>query len=89
MMKLICEMEVRGEQRLVVLTTASTADHGELVKNRPGVGKPYWIFSTIPDGKVIACDFTDAPLVVEDASVNQYNIDQMPATPPLGLLTYE
>lgn len=88
MMKLICEMEVRGEQRLVVLTTANGADHGELVLNRPGVGKPYWIFNSIPDGKVVACDFTDAPLVVEDIATNNANIAAMPATPPAGLLTY-
>lgn len=80
-MKLVCEVTVNGEDRLLVFTTAPNANIGEYVKQRPGIGKPFYVWPALPAPNPKGCDFSSAPIVVADASVNQANIDAITATP--------
>jgi hypothetical protein len=85
--KLICSMMVNGADTLVSLTTA-TGVEAYMVKNTPGVGKPYWYWPTIPPGKVIAADFTNAPIATADVAANKAAIAAITAQPS-DVLTYE
>lgn len=67
--KLVCEQTVNGEQVLRNITTAAGVV-GTLVKTTPGVGKPFWYWPTLPAGKIIGADFTNAPIASEDAATN-------------------
>lgn len=81
--KLVCEIVVNGEARVSVLTTANNIDLGAFVKNiRPGVGKPFFVFNSIPAGTVVAADFTTAPIVSTDVAANNAAIADMLANPP-------
>lgn len=51
-------------------------------------GLPFWWFSTIPTGKVIGCDFTDAPVATTSASANNSLISAITVL-PADVLTYE
>lgn len=85
--KLICEKVINAEVTLLNATTAAGAT-ALLVKTTPGVGKPFWAWASIPPGKVIACDFTDAPIATNNTSSNQALIDAITAD-PADVLTYE
>lgn len=87
-MKLVCEMTINGQDVVKVLTTANTANQGSLVKIRPGVGKPFWMWNSIPAGTVIGADFTGAPVVSDDVAVNNANIQAITAN-PADVLIYE
>lgn len=87
-MKLICTVKKRGVDTFGVMVTADNTDHATFIKNIPGVGKPFWLFATLPDGNPSAADFTDAPLVDIDPAVNQATIDAMLANPPWDALVY-
>lgn len=85
--KLICEQTINGEQILRNITTAQGVV-GALVKTTPGVGKPFWYWDSIPAGKIIACDFTNAPIATNDTAANNglaAGITELPA----NVLTYE
>lgn len=87
--KLVCEININGEDVVKVLTTAPNLDLGAFVKNiRPGVGKPFWYWPTIPAGTVVSADFTDAPIVSESASANNAAISAITAD-PADVLIYE
>lgn len=92
MPKLICEKTINGVTAVRSFTTAS-GDQGPIIKQIVGVGNPYWIWSTIPTGKVIGADFTNAPVCSSDNSVNTANAAPTLATPPsvdpLDVLIYE
>lgn len=51
-------------------------------------GLPFWWFASIPIGKVIGCDFTDAPIATSSSITNNGLIDAITATPN-DVLTYE
>ncbi len=79
-MKVICTALVGGVERLVVLTTVANIDVGAfLINYRPGVGQPFYVWPSLPHNNPIACDFTSAPIVNADASVNNTAIDAMQA----------
>ena len=80
-LKVVCEVAINGVDTLKVFTTAAHTNIGEYVKLRPGIGKPVFVWDTIPAPNPTSCDFTDAPIVVADASVNQANIDAITADP--------
>ncbi len=85
--KLICEKVINGETTLLNATTAEGVV-GQLVKVTPGVGKPFWYWPSIPAGKVIAVDFTNAPIATNDAATNNAlaaAITELPGS----VLTYE
>jgi hypothetical protein len=87
MMKLVCEILIDGEMQTKVLTTATGIDNGAFVRVKPGVGKPFYMFNTLP-GPVLAADYEGAPIVSEDSAVNNAAIAAMLATPPLDKLTF-
>jgi hypothetical protein len=72
--KLVCEINVGGNDVAKALTTGSS-QVGTFVKTTPGIGKPFFYFNSIavPPGKSInniAVDFSTAPVVVDDAAAN-------------------
>lgn len=91
MPKLVCMKVINGVDALRVFTTVSGAQGG-IIKQIVGVGNPYWIWSSIPSGTVIAADFTSAPIADADVAVNNANAAPLLATPPsvdpLDVLTY-
>lgn len=81
-MKLVCEVNVRGQDVPSVITTAATADQGAFVKVRPGVGKPFWMWQTLRAGTLTSAVFDGAPLVSSDTAVNNAAIQAMLSNPP-------
>ena len=80
MAKIVCEIEINGEQVVkAVTTTPGTAKF--MLRTVPGPGKPFWCWNSIPAGQLIGADFTGAPLASADAEVNQTAIDAITATP--------
>lgn len=87
-MKLICMVKKRGVDTFATVVTAENTNHALFVKNAVGVGKPYFLFATLPDGNPDSANFADAPIVDIDTAVNQANIDAMLANPPWDALIY-
>lgn len=87
-MYLICIVKKRGVDIIGTILLAENVDLANAIKTNPGVGKPYFVFNSLPDGNPIGVDFADAPIVNLDASVNQTNIDNMLADPPWDALAY-
>lgn len=87
-MKLLCIVKKRGVDTFATFTTAEGADLAIHVNNVPGVGKPYLIFATLPDGDPVSADFSSAPIANIDTAVNQTSIDAMLANPPWAALNY-
>lgn len=85
--KLVCEINVNGTDVLKVVTTAPNANVGQLVKQVPGVGKPFWYWASIPAGAPAACDFTGAPIVSSDIAANNTAIAAITVLPE-DVLTY-
>lgn len=80
-MRLVCNITIGGVSSLRVVTTAN-GNQGLYVKSIAGVGNPFWIWPTVPNQKnVIAADFTNAPIVDNDPSVNNARIAAITATP--------
>jgi len=78
--KLICRVMYNGEEVLRSLTTIRAAVP-ILIKTTPGIGKPYWYWDSIPVGKIVAADFTDAPIANGDTAVNVAAMAAITATP--------
>lgn len=87
-MNLLCVVKKRGVDTFVTLLTAQNTDHASHIKNVPGVGKPYMIFASLPDGNPTSADFSNAPIVSNDVAANQAAIDAMLADPPWDALNY-
>lgn len=86
-MKLVCNKTLNGVTFLAIVTTAN-GNQGQYVKAIAGVGNPFWIWPSIPNqANVIACDFTNAPIVDTDPAVNNASIAAITAT-PADVLTY-
>lgn len=85
--KLVCEITLNGVDTLVALTTAPSVNLGSFVKIRPGVGKPFWYWDSIPSGTLAACDFSNAPVVSTDVAANNAAIAAIDVE-PLDVLTY-
>ena len=73
-MKLVCEIKIGGVDTLAALTTAPNLDIPAFLKVKPGVGKPYFVWNSIPYPNPSTCDFTNAPIVSSDVAVNAANI---------------
>lgn len=72
---------VGGVNKLQVFTTAS-GNQGQNVRIIVGVDKQFWIWDSIPNAhKVIAADFTDAPIVDANDTVNNASITAITVTP--------
>lgn len=89
-MYLICMGKKLGQDALLtfLLTDIGAANIATGVKTKPGAGKKYLVFDNLPDGNPVGVDFTDAPVVSADVSVNATNIADMLANPPWDALTY-
>lgn len=81
-MYIVCKIKKRGVDTLAFPLVAEGVNIAEHVKNVPGVGKPFFVVTGFPDGQPSAVDFSEAPIVNIDASVNQSAIDGMLASPP-------
>lgn len=81
MPRLVCEKTLGGVTAVRVFTTIN-GPQGSVIKTIVGVGNPYWIWNSIPPGKVIGADFTDAPIASSDISVNNTNAAPLLADPP-------
>jgi len=86
-MKVVYEKVLAGQLRLVTATTPA-GDQGAYVKALVGVGNPFWAWSTIPPGRVIGCDFNDAPICAETAAEINVQIDSITMN-PADVLTYQ
>lgn len=87
MAKLICSKLIQGEETLLNLTTVYGAVP-TLVKLTPGVGKPFWYWPSIPVGRLVACDFSNAPIATADSIVNKALMDAI-TIDPMSVLIYE
>jgi len=90
MAKVFFEKEVmrNGVMTLTLFNVTTPAgDQGTYVTSLCK-GLPFWWFSSIPSGKVIACDFTNAPVAANTASANNALIAGITET-PADVLTYE
>lgn len=85
-MKLICNKVINGETVLLNVTTP-IGNQAAYVKQIAGVGNPFWMWASIPSGKVIACDFTNAPIVDTDNTVTAARIAAITEV-PADVLTY-
>jgi hypothetical protein len=80
MAKLICGVVLNGEETLRSITTVAGAVP-TLVKTTPGIGKPFWYFASIPAGKVVGADMTNAPIADGDTAVNLASMNAITALP--------
>lgn len=87
MAKVICEEIVNGESVIRSYTTAA-GTAAAFVKVKPGPGKPFWCWPSVPVGTIIGCDFSAAPIATSTTSTNQALIDGI-STLPEDVLTYE
>lgn len=92
MPKLVCEKTIGGVTAVRVFTTVA-GPQGSTIKTMVGVGNPYWIWNSIPAGKVIGADFTDAPICSDSISMNNAAAAPLladpPAVNPADVLIYE
>jgi hypothetical protein len=82
-MKIVCN----SFNKVTVWTTFS-ADIPAAVKQIVGVGNPYWAWASIPAGKVIGADFTNAPICSSDLTQIASDIAAITALPN-DVLTYQ
>lgn len=73
---------------LANVTTPPTGNQGAYVASIVGAGNPFWAWASIPSGRVIAADFTDAPIASADPSENLLAISAI-TTNPEDVLTYQ
>lgn len=73
---------------LANVTTPSTGNQGAYIATIVGVGNPFWAWASIPSGRVIAADFTEAPLASADPSENLLAVAAITAN-PADVLTYQ
>ncbi len=89
-MQIICYKQIQGQTVLAKITTV-VADPGYLIRQLVGVGKPYWAWPSVPVGKVIGADFTNAPIasanIAENNAAYQNIINNGPT--PEDVLVYE
>lgn len=87
-MRLLCIAKKRGVDTFTNQLTAENTVHETFVKNMPGVGKPFLLFATLPDGPPAGANFENAPIVSSDTETNKANIDAMLENPPWDALIY-
>lgn len=86
-MRLLCEYPAG------VLRNAVTTNHvpsvASVVRNLPGVGKPFLIFASLP-GNPVMVDFSMYPqyIVSSDISANIDMINAMLDNPPIDAVTF-
>ena len=79
-MKVVYEKVLAGQLRLVTATTPA-GNQGAYVLALVGPGNPFWAWPTIPPGRVIGCDFNDAPICAATAEEVNIQIDSITVNP--------
>ena len=87
MPKLICEKTVNGVTAVRNITTP-VGNQGLYVASICDEGQPFYHWPTIPPGRVIGCDFTNAPLATKDPVQNNALIAGISVAPE-DVLIYE
>lgn len=87
-MKIVYALDGDPTIPVVGVTTPGT-DVASLVISMVGVGSPFYTFATIPFdfSNGIDADFTGAPIVDADSTVNATAIITMLETPPLSKIS--
>ena len=67
--RLVCSKIMNGEDTLLNISTVQGGAQ-LLVKLTPGIGKPFWYWPSIPVGRLVACDFSNAPIATGDTATN-------------------
>jgi hypothetical protein len=80
MSRLVCTKLANGVDTLLNISTVEVAAP-YLIKTTPGVGQPFWYWAAIPPGKVVACDFTNAPIATADPVMNKALMDAITMDP--------
>lgn len=80
MAKVICEKTINGVSRVVNATTPM-GNQGEYVISLVGPGNPFWLWPSIPSGRVIGASFEGAPICTDDPDQNNILIAQITAQP--------
>ena len=86
-MKVVYEKVLAGQLRLVTATTPA-GDQGAYVKALVGPGNRFWAWPNIPAGRVIGCDFNDAPVCADTAAEINVQIGSI-TVDPMTVLTYQ
>ena len=87
MSKVICE-DVLNNEHIIRSYTTVAGGAAAFVKIKPGVGKPFWCWPSVPPGTIIGADFTNAPVATDNTATNQSLIDAITAQPE-DVLVYE
>lgn len=87
-MYLICIGKKRGVDTLTFPLLAEGLNVAAHVKIQPGVGKPFFVVTSFPDGQPSGVDFASAPIVSIDETANQAAIDALLAAPPWDAFSY-
>lgn len=85
--KVVYEKVLAGQLRLVTATTPA-GDQGAYVKALVGPGNKFWAWPVIPAGKIIGCNFDDAPTCSDDPAENNILIGNI-SVDPMSVLTYQ
>jgi hypothetical protein len=80
MSKVICEETVAGETVVRSYTTIA-GGAAAFVKIKPGVGKPFWCWPTVPAGVITGVDLSAAPIATANTVTNQGLIDAITVAP--------
>jgi hypothetical protein len=75
------ELDSTGQLVLRCWTSATINSAAILVTKRPGPGKPFWSWPSVPSGRVIGADFSEAPLATADPDENLRLIQAITAKP--------
>lgn len=86
-MRVVFEKTINGVTQIIHATTPATGDQGLYVRALVGAGNPFWAWNSVPLGKIIACDFSEAPICSSDTAVNNALIAGITVM-PLDVLTY-
>lgn len=78
----------RGVDTLMFGVSAVDSLVAETLRSAPGIGKPFLVFGSFPDGRPASVNFDDAPVVSSDIAANQAAIDDMLANPRWDALIY-
>lgn len=82
------EVMIGGVPTLVLFNVTTPAgNQGQYVASLANGYKFYW-FASIPSGKVIGCDFTNAPTATSSSVTNNALISAITET-PTDVLSYE
>lgn len=87
MPKVIFE-RVHNGQTVLVNATTPAGNQGQFILTMVKPGNPFWYWESIPGGRVIAADFTNAPICGTTAAENNAILPTI-TTAPEDVLTWQ